>query len=582
MSTFQHRLLKRQLKKAQLSPEVFETIEPLLQQIDAAYNAFDNDLAHIETILEKSSQELFQVNQQLKNSVETIAQRLARVVDNIQEVIFEIDLNGNWSYLNPAWEKLTGYTVRECLNKPYYNFLKKDEVSCYKDLIDLQDQTFDFIHQNIEIITHDLQKKWFEFSIKSIKNKHGEIEGYIGTITDITQRKEVEFALIKAKEKETQANKAKDDFLSTMSHEIRTPLNAVIGISYLLLSDNPKDEQLENLNTLKYSSEHLLGLVNDILDFSKIESGALELEESSFNIEHIIDSLQSIFRARAEEKNIRFTIKKDDLLPDAVIGDSTRISQILTNLISNAIKFTNQGKVVLDIEVAHQAETHVELDFCVKDTGIGISAEKKHKIFNPFVQANSDTTRKYGGTGLGLAICKRLLEKMNSKLVLESAIGHGSTFSFSLKLEVGTAKKLPTYSSSLAVYPNMTGIKVLVVEDHKVNIMVIKQFLQRWDVSYDIAENGQIAVDKAAENNYDLVLMDIQMPVMNGYDATKAIRNSSNINNQSIPIYALSASTGKDTKKEVQKYGMNGHISKPFDPKELYQTLQRVVKKNAV
>ena len=587
MSNNYHRLLKRQLKKIDLDDGTLDLIAPLLHQVDEAYKAYDCDLEQVENVLEKSSQELFQTNQQLKNSVESISGQLSKVAGNIKDVIFEMDLNGNWSYLNPAWRKLTGYKVKDCLGKPYYQFLKDEQGNDLKNLIDLRTPNFKTISKSFksQIITGE--HKWLDFSLKVIMSEDGNIEGYIGAIVDISKIKETELALIEAKEKESMANKAKDEFLTTMSHEIRTPLNAVIGISHLLLLENPKPEQLENLSTLKHSSEHLLCLVNDILDFNKIASGQLELEERDFSLNQVLNGLGSIFHNTAKEKDIRLLIKKDTSIPKTFIGDSTRLSQILTNLVSNAIKFTEEGKVKVDIEVLEVKEDFYFLEFVISDTGIGIPEDKKDKIFLSFAQANSDTTRKYGGTGLGLAICKRLLEIMDSDLELESEVGKGSTFSFKLKLQKSsmTDHQEDIYSfdaKSFHEQDNLKGTRILVAEDNKVNIMVIEKFLSKWQVDFEIAENGLIALNKALENTYDMILMDLQMPVMNGFEASKAIRDSNNPLNKVMPIYALSASTGMDIKNQLGEYGIDGLICKPFNPTELFKTLTSILQQKYI
>lgn len=571
-----HRLLKRQLKKAEIDVLEQGEVARLIEQVNDAYMAFDSDLEHVETVLEKSSQELFQANQQLKSNVETITSQLTKVAGNIKEVIFEMDLNGKWSYLNPAWEDLTGLKIKDSIGKPYHHFLKDEFGQSMKKLMDLSNPSTNTFSKNIKCLLPDGQIKWFDFSIKVIHTEEGNAEGYIGTIADISD-------LIEAKEKETMANKAKDEFLSTMSHEIRTPLNAVIGISHLLLLEEPKVEQLENLNALKYSSEHLLGLVNDILDFNKIASGLLELEETDFSLEQILGGLLSIFQNKAKEKGINFVIKKDSALPGMLMGDSIRISQILTNLIGNAIKFTEEGKVVLDIEVAAETEDAIIIEFVIKDTGIGIPEDKIEKIFQSFAQANSDTTRKYGGSGLGLSICKQLLELMDSDLKLETEEGKGSCFSFLLNFKKSQANVLQTENYiDIDAQDNLKGVKILVAEDNRLNIMVIEKFFKKWQIDLDLAENGLIALNKSMVNNYDMILMDLQMPVMNGFDSCKAIRDSNNTLNNTMPIYALSASTGTNIKKEIKKYGMDGLICKPFNPTDLYTTLTKIIQRELI
>ncbi len=579
-----HRLLKRQLKKACFDQQILDLIHPFLDQVDDAYKEFDNDLYHVETILEKSSQELFLVNQQLKNNVEIITSQLSKVANNIQEVIFEIDLNGNWSYLNSAWETLTGHKIKDTLGKPFDAFLVNTDGIPIKNLIDFSSKKFNSRNKKFQALTKDKKIKWFDFSVKCIKSEDDTIEGYIGTIVDITQLKKIESDLIDATEKATSANRAKDDFLSTMSHEIRTPLNAVVGISHLLLMENPKKRQLENLNALKFSSEHLLELLNDILDFNKITSGSMELENTDFDLENMLDGLQSIFNNKSKEKKIRFVIKKDNELPKIVKGDLTRLKQILANLINNAIKFTEKGKVILDVEkIGESDEAHI-INFEIIDTGIGIAEDKIDKIFNSFSQAGSDTTRKYGGTGLGLAICKRLLEIMDSEFKVVSTLGRGSTFSFSLQLEKSEIheSEVDHPKANYAFEPltqDIQSVKVLVAEDNKLNRLVIKKFLTNWNIDFDIAFDGEMALEKAVNNCYGLILMDLQMPKMDGFEASRAIRNSDNPLNKVVPIYALTASTGIDISHKIVEYGMNGIICKPFDPKDLYSTLVKIINK---
>ncbi|MFT6797244.1 MAG: PAS domain S-box-containing protein [Maribacter sp.] len=578
-----HRLLNRQLKKTNLTNNQLDNLAPFLEQINEAYVAFDNDLNQTENVLEKSSQELFLANKRLISKIDAVSNRLSKVAENIKDVIFEIDLEGNWKYLNPAWEKLSGYTVAECLGKPFYEKSYTLDGEHIINLIDLEQLNLNIQRNVLQVQTAHKETKWVDVSVKGIINKTGTLEGYIGTIVDISDLKKTEIELLNAKEKETLANLAKDDFLSTMSHEIRTPLNAVIGISHLLLLENPKPEQLENLQTLKYSSEHLLGLVNDILDFNKISSGSLDLEKVEFSVTHLLKGIQGIFINRAKAKNIRFAIKKDNLLPDVLMGDSVRISQILTNLVSNALKFTEKGKVTLDLEIAAETEETCLLEVFVRDTGIGIPLEKQERIFQSFAQANSDTTRIYGGTGLGLAICRQLLELMGSTLHVDSAEGKGSTFSFLLQLNKGKKESTLTSNNEHGLLegkdaPDLVGVKILVAEDNKVNIMVIKKFLSKWHVDYDIAENGEIAFEMAKQNSYDLVLMDLQMPVMNGFTSCKLIKESSKSLNRNIPIYALSASTGADIKNEIKDNKIDGLISKPFNSNELHQKLSDIIK----
>ncbi|TVZ14034.1 PAS domain-containing hybrid sensor histidine kinase/response regulator [Maribacter sp. MAR_2009_72] len=580
-----HRRLQRQLCELNLDQKVLDIIAPLLHMVDNSYKVMDADMQHAETILEESSKELYLRNLQLKNNVEEVTSQLTKVASNIKDVIFEIDLSGRWSYLNSAWEEMTGLSVKESIGKSIEECLKNVNGKPYSNLLDLHNPEANTFNRTLESLGKNGDRIWLEFTIKGIKSDSGKVEGYIGTIVNITNLKLTEYELIKAREKEVKANKAKSEFLSTMSHEIRTPLNAVIGIAHLLLIENPKQEQIENLSTLKYSSEHLLGVVNDILDYDKIAAGSLELEKANFSLKQVLNTVQSIFTNKASKKGISFQIKKDSLLQDTMIGDSTRLSQILTNLVSNAIKFTEHGTVSLEVEVLNETENNTKLLFSVNDTGIGIESDKIDKIFESFAQAHVSTTRIYGGTGLGLAICQRLLQLMGTSIKVESTPNVGSCFSFELDFRKGNpiASILQEENNSalgtndLEDSKKLQGYKILVVEDNKINIFLIEKFLKKWGVDYDVAIDGKVAVQYAFKKEYDLILMDLQMPVMNGYDASLAIRASESIHNQTIPIYALSASTGESIKKDLLSHGMNGLICKPFNPNELYHTISEIL-----
>ena len=564
-----HRLLKRQLKKASFSEEEISKHSEFFAAVNDAYKTFAKDHAHLEHILEESSQELYKANQLLKGDVRSISNKLKRLVNNIQEVIFQTDLSGNYTYLNPSFEQLTGFEIQDVLGKNYLDYIEFVDEDAKKILLGLNNGGYEDANFNMIIKTNNKETKWVDVSLKITKDEFDKPDGTIGTFVDITALKKTEHKLKKA-------NDAKDEFLSTMSHEIRTPLNAVIGISHLLLIEEPKEEQMENLTALKYSSEHLLALINDILDFNKIEAGKIEFESAEFNIENLLTGIQKSFLNKALDKGISLKIKKDDELPSVVIGDRTRLTQIISNLVSNSIKFTKEGKVIVDVEVDKKVGDEIHVCFSIKDTGIGIEEDKFEKIFKSFAQANSSTTREFGGTGLGLAICKKLIELQDSQLKVISKVGEGSTFSFTLPfLQAEQPKKtLPNYIRAQKSTDDLTGMKILVVEDNVMNVMVIKKFLNKWGVQLDIAENGQIAVNKAIKGDHDIILMDLQMPVMNGYDATKAIRESGISSLETKPILALTASAQQDVKEKTSKYGMNGYVSKPFNPTDLYETLK--------
>ena len=405
-----------------------------------------------------------------------------------------------------------------------------------------------------------------------LKTKEGKSRRIISTIMDITDWKLAEIELIKAKELAEKSKQAKEQFLSNISHEIRTPMNAVIGITQLLIQEALNPSQIQYLNSLLFASENLLVLINDILDFSKIDAGKVNFESIDFSLSDLIQGIRQSMAHKAEEKNIKMKIRLDSDLPDVLEGDPLRTSQVITNMLSNAIKFTERGYVEVSVMVKKQTSTDVTIDFAVTDTGIGIPENQLSLVIESFTQAHADTTRRYGGSGLGMTISKRLLELQGSQLQVQSQEGIGSKFFFELSFRRGK-KKLPAFLKSGTLSPEqneLQDIRVLLVEDNAVNRMVASKFLSRWGGKTTIAENGLIALEKIKSKQFDIVLMDLQMPEMDGYSATRAIRAMEDPYFHSIPIIALTASAMMDVKDRVFLIGMSDYLTKPFNPKELY------------
>lgn len=398
------------------------------------------------------------------------------------------------------------------------------------------------------------------------------------TVHDLAMRNDSLLrSLTSEKEKAEQANKHKNEILANMSHEIRTPMNAVIGITnHLIEEENNKPELVENLKILKFSAEQLLVLINDILDLSKIEAGKLEFEKIDFEIRFLIANIIHLLSLKAEEKGIQIIFEFDEKIPSLLNGDPIRIGQIFTNLIGNAIKFTQHGFVKIKVNLFEINKNLVSIDFSIADTGIGIPEDKLASIFDKFTQANSETTRKYGGTGLGLTIVSQLLSLMGSSIHVKSKLGEGSEFIFRLKLEIAETK--PAAVEPILVdtkKKNLNGLRILIVEDNEVNVKVLQKFLSKWNVIIDIAQNGKIALEKVSIQDFDLILMDLQMPEMDGYEATKAIRSLPESNNQNIPIIALTADVMLDVKAKIIRAGMDEFLTKPFQPDELYTVLKK-------
>ncbi|MCK5369365.1 MAG: response regulator, partial [Cyclobacteriaceae bacterium] len=377
---------------------------------------------------------------------------------------------------------------------------------------------------------------------------------------------------IKYYEKETQnVMKARNEFFSAMSHEIRTPMNAILGMSDLLLRRKPRKDQTKLLETLHFSSNNLLSLINDILDFSKIESGKFEIEEVNFNLNELVENVMVSLKPRALDKNIDVTKSLSKDLPKVINGDYIKLSQILNNLLSNAIKFTDKGSISIDIDLQEETESSYILKFDIKDTGIGIAHDKIKNIFDPFHQANKSTARVYGGTGLGLSIVKNLVELQKGEIGVKSEENVGSVFTVTLPFKIADSSlpinSLPT--SKISNFKWKMKLDVLYVEDVTTNQFLIEEILGDWGITVDMASDGYEALKMIELKNYDLILMDIQMPGIDGLETTRRIRAMDNPYYKNIPIIALTASTTEATRDEVFISGMQDYVLKPVNVDEL-------------
>ncbi|MBP9212888.1 MAG: PAS domain S-box protein, partial [Bacteroidetes bacterium] len=401
--------------------------------------------------------------------------------------------------------------------------------------------------------------------------------GYVNMYaSDITERKVAEWESLKAKRIAEESMRAKQDFLAKMSHELRTPMNAVLGLTNLLLNTQLSAEQTTLLQGIKSSGKNLLVIINDILDLAKIEAGKMMIEKNDVILRELTENILVGLRPMAESKGIALTTQIDPSVPAVIKGDAVRLSQVIINLLSNAIKFTHVGTVTFRCGTAIEENGRVSLQFIVRDTGIGIAAEKQRGIFGAFSQASHDVSVRYGGTGLGLTIVQQLVTLMDGTVSLESTEGEGSTFSFRLPLIAGSEQRtLDTATSpSTATFEPLRG-RVLLVEDNPTNQMVAKKTMELWEVSVDVASDGYEALAKLQTFQYDLVLMDIQMPGIDGFETTRRIRADQEGSMRSVPIVAMTASVLHDPETRAMNAGMNGYVSKPFELEELYQKLAR-------
>jgi signal transduction histidine kinase/ActR/RegA family two-component response regulator len=415
--------------------------------------------------------------------------------------------------------------------------------------------------------------------------RHSKTIKLIGTVQDISAQKFNELQLIESHKQTQEAKKmadkmaqTKSQFLSNISHEIRTPLNAIVSIAHLLLDEKPKKNQIKKIQTLQFAANNLVRLMNDVLDFAKIEAGKVVFEKMPFDIRALVDNLLKFFTFSAKKANqVVFRTFIDPAVPSVVIGDSVRLNQILTNLLSNASKFTEQGSITVSIKLLTQTQDAITLLFSVDDTGIGIPADKLDTIFEVFTQASADTTRKYGGTGLGLAITKNLVEQQGGKIRVVSEVGKGTSFAFDLsfgKVQIEEAKNTDNQNNgSKAVEKIKLEVCLLLVEDNEVNQFVAMRFFKQWGIKYDLAQNSQEAIVKIQSKKYDLVLMDIHLPDEDGFETTKKIRKIEEKYFQHIPIIALTASVMDRVNERTQEAGMNDFLLKPFNPTDLHQKI---------
>lgn len=496
-------------------------------------------------------------------------QRFRQLAELLPEMVFEANAKGIITFANDYLLSLFELSEKEVINKLSISKLFESNSKLIVQNYLCHALSVPEFH-SIELIAQKTNALTFPVLTHILATQtKGKVDKFMGILVDITERKEQELELVKAKELAEEASRAKEQFLSVMSHEIRTPMNAIIGTTNLLFQEDPLERQMGYLKALKFSAENLLVLLNDILDFSKIEAGKFQIHNTTFNLHEIAEGVFSTFETVARQKGITLELQFDKTIPQAIVGDPIRINQILANLISNSLKFTEKGTVTLKISSNRETKTHRLINFSVTDSGIGIPKDKVDDIFKEFSQVYSKKNHRYGGTGLGLTISKRLVELMGGNLELKTSIGQGSEFYFSLKLKKTSKKVELPEKQAVKNDVTITGYRILVAEDNEINAMIALKFLNTWGAIADLAINGQQAVAKVSNNTYDLVLMDLEMPIMNGYEATKAIRELSDKKKNSIPIVALTASAMIDVRSRIKDTGMDGFILKPFKPSDL-------------
>jgi PAS domain S-box-containing protein len=514
-----------------------------------------------------------------------LAQYSISLIEASRDPLVTINTDCKITDLNAAMIKVTGISRDKILGTFFKDYFT-EPTKAFEVCQEVFDKGFVADYPMV-IKDHKLTDVLFNGS--TYKDDRGNILGAVIVARDITEQNKNQSELMEAKvfaelatelaevakEKAEDAAKSKQQFLSNMSHEIRTPMNAIIGFTKVLLKTSLSDKQKEYLDAIKISGDALIVLINDILDLAKVDAGKMSFEKTPFKMASSISSMLHLFELRIQEKNLQLIKVYDESIPKILIGDPIRLHQIILNLVSNALKFTNRGNIIVEVKLLSEDDEKVRIAFSVKDTGIGIVDYKLEKIFENFQQASHGTSRLYGGTGLGLAIVKQLVEAQGGIIEVKSRIDEGSIFTF--QLDFYKSKDVEVKENHpITVDEKNTEIKVLVVEDIPLNQLLMKTLLDDFGFQRDIASNGRVAIEKLKTNTYDVILMDLQMPEMNGFEATEYIRNEMNL---TIPIIALTADVTTVDLEKCTQVGMNDYIAKPVDEKLLYNKIINIVKK---
>lgn len=534
-------------------------------------------------------------------------EKLAMVAIKSYNAVTIANKDGKIEWVNDGFTRLSGYKLEDVrgtsgqILRRGKNTGLSPETDYYKIILK-EKKPLSYENKNY---SKSGQEYWVLTSLTPILGETGDVEKIISIDSDISKQKRAEQELIlandiaemsiengnmaleelrKAKEQLEESLKVKERFLANMSHEIRTPMNAIIGFTNLLTRSDLNEEDSEYLDAIKTSGENLLVIINDILDISKMSSGKITFEKIPFSVLKVATTLTTLMQPKAQEKNLNLSFHVDESISENIIGDPTRLNQILTNLLGNAIKFTNSGDVKLTISVLQKTKEKVQLSFEVSDTGIGIPAESLGRIFESFTQATDDTSRKFGGTGLGLAITKQLVDLQGGTISVRSAVNHGTTFIVQLTYErcfLQTKGRTQKTQRGTGEFP-LEGTRVLLVEDNVFNQVLAQKILERWKCTVDVAENGKIAVQKAKQKKFDVILMDIQLPEMDGYETTHYIRNHLAVPKRNTPIIAMTAHAFASEVEKCLNASMNDYISKPFNENALFTKIMGVLKTTAV
>ena len=609
-----HKVLSRQLRKLFSADHDFtEDQRRLVEVVDKTYREFEERYKLLENAMTISSEELTEMNRRLRadakkneevlvglqrsirdlggeemdtgeNDLLSVTKFLRQeinyrkaaeiliqqsennyrgIIENLSLGMIETDLNGIVTKIYPAFTRMSGYTEDDIIGKnPFDVFIPE---RWHEEMLKQQEIRKDGRSTAYEasLIHKDGHEVWVLISAAPILNQAGNVIGTIGMHFDITERKQMEADLIQSRENAERALEVRESFVANISHEIRTPMNAIIGMSRLLGEADLTDQERSYQEAIQASVKHLLVIINDVLDMSKMNAGKFELDYQTANLHDTIKHISKAFEVNAHDKSITISHNIDKNVLEWYKFDEVRLTQIISNLVGNAIKFTESGEVSIGVRGIDDGL----LRFEIKDTGVGIDADKIDSVFEQFTQEDETITRRFGGTGLGLSICKQLVELFGGEIGVNSKKDHGSTFWFEIPM---TPAEETQEEESAFEYHDLTGTKVLLVEDNEMNQFLARTVLGEWNCEVEEAENGLEAVNKLRDQNFDVVLMDIQMPIMDGFTATTEIRKSLECD---VPILALSANSLAGERDRCLQLGMNGYLSKPFDPEMLNRSI---------
>ena len=571
------------VKKENANIPIIVIVSSELQQFDFLQKGastcitFEQFTPLVFKVLIGNSIKISELNRQVKDSksqLKKLENRLSTIIGNTPMILFMLDLKGVFKLgLGKLWEQFKvdkQFVLGQNIGFVYQN---------YPEFINAFEKS---VKGGVQKTVIHLNTIVFEIILTPVLDNKNEVKEILGVAHDITERAKGENSLIRAKKIAENTAKIKQEFIANMSHEIRTPMNAIVGFSGLLEETKLNNIQQDYVQSIKLSGENLLNLINSILDFSVIESGKISVNEEVFELSQVLNSIEKVLFISIKKKKILFEINLSSELPKELIGDPNLLNQVMVNLLSNAVKFTEKGKVCLNVNVLSRKKNELQMEFVVSDTGIGIPNVMLDKVFDSFTQVNPESNRKHGGTGLGLSIVKNIVQQLHGKISLQSELGKGTLFK--VVIPFNTNESIST-ESSLPILPvdfssQLKGLRILLAEDNTMNQKLVIMILKKFDVQIDLAETGIEALKAIKSNEYDMVLMDIQMPEMDGIEATKIIRNDFSEDKKNIPIIALTAHAFQEELDKCIEVGMNACVIKPIETNLFLKTIVANVQKS--